>query len=81
MSDPNIQPMPEWVRKTPERLRPMPPPVFADIEPSEADRTLARELFNLLDPESQAWYGATFNQFKQSRSKPTRTTTKKRNTK
>ena len=55
----NIIPMPEKFRKIPKKWRPVNPPVFIDCGPdgpTAEDRQLARELFALLDPESQEWY-------------------------
>lgn len=51
-----IKPMSEWMRKTPTRWWPMPPPIFPDGPPTEEDIALARELFAALDPQSQEWY-------------------------
>ena len=56
----NIIPMPEKIRKTPKKWRSFPPPIFVNYGPNEvrteADIKLAKELFALLDPESQEWY-------------------------
>ncbi|MBP7766583.1 MAG: hypothetical protein KA113_15455 [Syntrophaceae bacterium] len=56
---PNVKPMPDKIRAIKEKIfRPMPPPVFLNwpgtITPD--DIALARELFTLLDHESQGWY-------------------------
>lgn len=56
MVDVVIKPMPLAWRKIPVRLRPCTFPIFPDGEPTDADRELARELFQALDPESQDWY-------------------------
>ena len=55
----HVKPMPEKHRKLPKIYRPQTPPIFQDCGPegpTDEDRKLARELFSLLDPESQAWY-------------------------
>lgn len=57
MATVNIQPLSDWARKITPWLRPMPPPIFTDGEPTRADRELALELWRALDRESQAWYG------------------------
>jgi len=56
MAEIRIQPMPRTYLAISPRLRPMPPPVFPEGQPTADDRVLARELFRALDPESQAWY-------------------------
>ena len=56
MTTVHIQPLPVWARNT--KYKPSPPPVFSDGEPSPADRALAQELFEALDPESQRWYSS-----------------------
>lgn len=52
-----INPLPQWSRELPERLRPMHPPIFGIDTPTADDIELARELFAALDPESRRWYG------------------------
>lgn len=56
MADIRIQPMARAYIQIPPRLRPMPPPVFPEGDPTAEDRLLARELFRELDSESQEWY-------------------------
>jgi hypothetical protein len=56
MNEIRIAPMPRAYLEIPPRLRPMPPPIFTNGDPSADDEILARELFRALDPESQAWY-------------------------
>lgn len=59
MTTVNVRPMPEWMRKVPRHLWTVTPPIFSDISSegiTEADRDLARELFLLLDKDSQSWY-------------------------
>ena len=56
MSEVKIIPMPPSYRSISPKYRPGHPPIFPDGDPTESDRQLARELFALLDPESQAWY-------------------------
>lgn len=56
MTTVEIKPVPEWMRKTPVKWWPLPPPIFLDCPPSDDDIELARELFEALDPESQTWY-------------------------
>lgn len=54
-----IKPMPEKYRTITPLYRPGIPPIFQDIGPegvTEDDRKQARELFRLLDKESQQWY-------------------------
>ena len=54
----NIKPMPENIRKIPKKYRPTHPPIFTDYDKvTLQDIELARELFKLLDQESQDWYG------------------------
>lgn len=56
----HLKPMPESYRKIRKIFRPKAPPIFVDCQesgPSPEDRELARELFRILDPESQDWYG------------------------
>jgi hypothetical protein len=56
MSAIHISPMPEKYRSIPKHLRPCVPPLFMDGEPTDSDRELARELFLILDADSQDWY-------------------------
>jgi hypothetical protein len=51
--------MPEGLRKVPKRLWHMTPPIFTDCAesgPTEEEIELARELFKILDEQSQEWY-------------------------
>lgn len=60
MTTVTIRPMPEAIRKISKKFRPQHPPVFIDVVTggvTAADIELARELFNILDSESQEWYG------------------------
>jgi len=60
MTKVHVLPLPEKFKNIPKKWRPGHPPIFWDISPegiTEKDRELARELFLLLDPESQEWYG------------------------
>lgn len=57
MATVKIKPMPVSWRKIPARLRPNHPPIFEGGEPTQEDVDLAIDLFELLDPESQEWYG------------------------
>jgi hypothetical protein len=55
-----IKPMPDFYRHISKRWRPQHPPIFTDCGksgPSQEERELARELFKILDAESQEWYG------------------------
>ena len=56
-----IIPMPERYREIPKKYRPGTPPIFTYAEGekgrSPEDVQLARELWKLLDEESQEWYG------------------------
>lgn len=61
MTTVNIQPLPAWARKA--RFKPMHPPIFSDGDPTPADRALAQELFEALDPESQRWYSSSGSLF------------------
>jgi hypothetical protein len=68
MTEVIIKPMPESYRKIPSRLLPMAPSPFADLPPegpSAEDWELAKELFKILDPESQRWYARLFPQLDQ----------------
>lgn len=59
MTDVVLRPIPKKFLRYPQRLWPCHPPIFHDIGPNgviEKDRQLARELFELLDRESQDWY-------------------------
>lgn len=38
----------------------IPPPIFPDGDPTQADLALALALFEALDSESQSWYGEAF---------------------
>lgn len=52
-----IEPMPLGYRSIPAKFRPQHPPIFhGEGTPTDADVALARDLFQALDPESQAWY-------------------------
>jgi len=56
---PNVKPMPEKIRAIKKKIfRPMPAPVFMNwprkVTPEDIE--LARELFKLLDRESQEWH-------------------------
>jgi hypothetical protein len=54
-----IHPMPEWCRKVKSIYRPVAPPIFVDCGkdgPTPEEIELARELFKILDVESQEWY-------------------------
>jgi hypothetical protein len=54
----NIKPMPESYRTISKKYRPTHPPIFTDSDKvTLQDIELARELFKLLDQESQDWYG------------------------
>lgn len=54
----NIKPMPESYRTISKKYRPTHPPIFTDYDKvTLQDIELARELFKLLDQESQDWYG------------------------
>ena len=55
-----IKPMPESYRKIPKKFRPQHPPIFIECGesgPLPEEIELARELFKILDQESQDWYG------------------------
>jgi len=55
-----VKPMPEGYRKISKKYRPGHPPPFQDIGPeglTPEDYAIAAELFELLDPESQEWWG------------------------
>jgi hypothetical protein len=54
----NLRPMPRSYLSIPARLRPRVPPWTIGGPLTAAERELARELFRVLDPESQAWYRA-----------------------
>ncbi len=56
MANVTIRPLPQVYRTVSKRLRPYHPPIF-DGEPTPADISLARALFQELDEESQDWYG------------------------
>lgn len=58
MTTVQIAPLPAWARKT--RYKPLPLPIFPDGTPTAEDRALAAALWQELDAESQAWYGAGF---------------------
>lgn len=54
-----IIPMPEKLRSIPKKFQQCIPPIFPDCGPggpSDDDKALARELFKVLDAESQDWY-------------------------
>lgn len=56
----NIKPMPESYRTISKKYRPIHPPIFTEPGPggpTPEEIELARELFKLLDQESQDWYG------------------------
>lgn len=61
MTTVHVKPMPEAIRRIKNKIfRPMHPPVFMEIGPggvTPQDTELARELFKILDEESQDWYG------------------------
>jgi hypothetical protein len=57
MTEVCIKPMPESYRKIKPLYRPGFPPIFGPGDITADDRNLARELFQLLDDESKAWYG------------------------
>lgn len=57
MATVDVNPLPEWARKLPQRLRPGHPPIFPDGDPTSEDVELALALFHELDAESQRWYG------------------------
>jgi hypothetical protein len=51
--------MPEWMRKVKPLYWTWIPPIFKNVPETgitESDRNLARELFQLLDEQSQSWY-------------------------
>ncbi len=57
MDNVKLTPMPDSYRTVSPRFRPGCPPVFPLRPPTAKDKKLARELFKLLDAESQEWYG------------------------
>lgn len=57
MTEIKIKPMPMNYRKIPKRLRPIHPPIFEGGAATPEDIALAFDLFELLDAESQEWYG------------------------
>ncbi|OPZ66676.1 MAG: hypothetical protein BWY84_00059 [Candidatus Aerophobetes bacterium ADurb.Bin490] len=85
-----ITPMPEKIRAIPKKWRPMHPPInfFQDCgpgEPTPEDYAIAAEMFELLDPESQEYWGGDNvltrlkeNSVKKSRKTPARGATKHR---
>ena len=52
-----VMPMPDKYKAFSTRLRPGHPPVFPQRPPTGKEKKLARELFKLLDDDSQHWYG------------------------
>jgi len=64
MATVSVIPMPDGVRKLPERLRSLHPPIFPDGTPTDADVAFAIELIETLDEESQRWYGNTLARLK-----------------
>jgi len=61
MTTVHVAPMPENYKTIKKKIhRPQHPPLFQDIDPggvTPEDYALALELFELLDTESQEWWG------------------------
>ena len=53
-----VVPLPSGYRILSRRLWPQHPPIFPGGEPTTADRELAIELIEALDPESRDWYAS-----------------------
>ena len=57
MNDPPFYPMPIAYKKIKPMWRPMHPPFWSGEMPSRAEFAYALEVFELLDEESQEWWG------------------------